>query len=258
MQPAEPFIFNRRNVNYVHGKKKRLSSFQLGIGSFWRIFVFGLAVPIFGIVALYVLVGIDLITQIRVDQDYRTTRAEITDGISSTQDMIFTTYTIEYTFDIASAAYGDKQYVGGELWENSHLGDRVSVRYSALDPSLSYIEGETVFSTGRLPMTGVVVGFGALMLFGGISFWGKELRIRRLSRVGTILTGTLAGAGWSSLGTRTVVTYEAYVEFMTPEGEQVKSRCSITDRVTFPRRPVPLPGTPVLILYENKRRFMLL
>lgn len=245
MQPAEPFIFNRRNVNYVHGKKKRLSSFQLGIGSFIRIFGFGLAAPLMGAAAFYFLLAVPLITQLRIDQDYQTTRAMIV-------DRSLTSNWIEYAYEVDGVEYRASENA------SDALPLEISIRYSVQDPSLSYIEGETPFSSGSLPKTGSIIAGFLLFLFPIVDVWGRELRIRRLSRVGTILTGTLIAAGWESLGKRTVVNYLVHFYFMTPEGEQVELRYEITDRVTFPRRPVPLPGTPVLILYENKRRFMLL
>lgn len=251
MQPALPFIFNRRNVNYVNGKKKQL-------GSLRSVFFLAFFGPIFGLLILYVLVGIDLITQIQVDQDYKTARAEITQGTSTTRQVIFTTYELNYAFEVDNVEYRRKQTVGGELWENTYVGDRVSIRYSTLDPSLSYIEGETVFSSGRLLMTALAIGFGILAIIAGIGAVREQLKLKKFSRNATIISGTLIKVDKSSLGKRTAVTYLTAFEFHTPEGKLIREIRSIPDKVVRPFRPLPEPGTPILILYESEQHFMVL
>lgn len=249
MQQNTPFIFNSKNADFVTGKRKRPARES-------SLFFFGLIAPALGAFILYFLFLDDFIQQWQVDQAFKTVDAVVTDGESTTRYLIFSSYELDYEYRVNGVRYTGDQSVGGDLWENIFIGDEIPIRYSVDDPSRSYVEGHGVFSQGRLLWTIMAVGFGSLFILMGIGTVIGWLNNRRLGSRGAILQGRLITARTSPSANR-MVNYNVQFEFLSPDGIRIEGKRTFLIPAKRAPRP-PAPGTPVLILYENEKRYMLL
>jgi hypothetical protein len=250
MEQGRPFIFDRANVAFANGESKQL-------GSWKDIGLFAVGVPLIAGFILYFLVLDTGLFQLGIDQDYGVTEAEVTDGYSVRRMLFFISYNLDYAYQVDGVTYSGSQWVG-DMWNRVDVGDVLNVRYSMSDPTRSYIEGETIFAPGRVMWTVLTIVISALMLIVAIAVIYTAFSQRQLLKNGKRIVGTLISVRETKLGKGGVVSYDAVFEFLTPDGVRIEGKKSVADGVTGSYRPPPPAGTPVLVLYQDDKHYLLL
>ncbi|HLV36607.1 MAG TPA: DUF3592 domain-containing protein [Spirillospora sp.] len=248
------FLLQPANKAFLLGKRRIISTFSgFGLGCGGLFMLPFLAVGIF----VLVLAVIEwrnyhlLNTTGVVVQGTYTGRHQVVDD-----DDGDITYYADYEYLVNDTIYTGDHSVSRELYNRVEPGMRVDIRYVPSDPAISRIEGtngieEALFFT-------VFAAFWNLIswaIFAGmiVSF----RRDRRLSRLGKLVRGELLNA---TSRRDSDGDYHVTVEysFVPPDGGDVIFKKQSAQRNDLKNKPLPAKGSPVMVLYKDRRHFKML
>lgn len=248
------FLFYPENQAFIEGRRRRIHGND-GVGCFFILFMIPFALMGIFVIALTVW-EFNVYTTLQnegVITDGRVLSRRF-DPASDSDDS--DTWFVAFTYAAEGREYTHEQSVSEAFYNRAEQGGRIEVRYAASDPSLARLEGTT--STSSFTFLGVfsilwnVVSWGVL---------GAAIVSRRkqtyLVRKGRILKGRVI----ECMGeTDSDGDYYVKVEFdFQPEdgGPALQTHKRLMLNHAKGRR-LPLYGTPVAVLYANRRNFELL
>jgi hypothetical protein len=167
-----------------------------------------------------------------------------------------TTYYAEYQYEVAGTPYYGSHSVSYELYNRVEKGGGVNILYAPSNPGLARIDG-----TNDVSMPAFLTLFA--LLWNGIS-WGifgsiivSHRRDRELARDGQLVRGELVSASGQT-GSKGKYYVTARYRFQPPDSGEPIVRNQTALRSDMRNTAMPAAGTPVMVLYKNRKRFKML
>jgi hypothetical protein len=235
------------NRKFVMGEKSR-------IGNSTTMYIMAaIFFLIAGAIAYYFGGGV-----LRADEAARsgkTTRAEITDAYSSRSNKGGTSYYIDYEFKAGGQTYKKHVQIGSGLYNNTYIGDSVSIKYLPTDPNVSVLTGDYKDDTER--NNGIIlmaIFLPTCLIIGALILWVDGSN-RRISG-GQLLAGQIISSQGRA-GSKG--TYNVTIEygFTNPYGQQLTKK-QTSNRPDLRKSPLPAAGTPVAVLYVDDKFYRLM
>jgi hypothetical protein len=252
VQPApstDVFLLNPRNMAFVLGQTRRLAS--AGYGCVMLFFI-----PFLVVGAFFLVYGVKSVYEWQqLTTEGVTTRAKFIDRSISTDSDGDDTYYVTFQFGLDNRTYGVEQSVDSSTYYGAETGVIVDIVYVPANPQLARIAGmeageeEIFLVVFSLCWNGIVL----LIFLSVVAGWR---RVRRLSREGQIVRGELVSAS-GRRGNKGNYFVTVNYRFRTPGGEELSGKETAT-RNDLRGRELPAPGTPLSILYKDRKTHMAL
>lgn len=187
------------------------------------------------------------------------TTGEIVQTFTGANSAGNTAYYVDYAFIVPGIehTFTGRQTVGRDDFPNWEMGQAVTVRYLPDDPSRSKLvtgdDDSPLASIAGIGMAVIMLGGLAIMVLRMVWGWQQE---RKLFAEGRLLPGSIAKIRWgkdSDGDPELRVTFS----FVAPDGKLVRKR---QKKLAISQQGESLPpeGTPVAVLYLNRRTFRML
>ncbi len=247
---AEIFLIKPPHRDFVLGKSKKLNrSGAFGIGCislFISIFV------LLGVVFLAFTVR-ETIEWYTISQRGVVSNAQyIHRRISKSDDS--DTHYVSFQYTHNESEYSREQQVDQAIYNRAEIGATVQIEYVPTNPQMAIIVGTNSFPL--VPMLFVLVWNGTvyLVIFLVLRHYRRRVFLERNGKMiaGEILEATIT----ADIDGDLTVSVE-YV-FSVPDSDKRLSKTERATRNDLRKQKLPPPGTPVVILYYNERKFMLL
>ncbi len=243
----EVFLLNPGNRAFVAGQSRRLAPASYGcvLLFFIPFLLVGFLFLAFGIKSLY--------EWQQLTTEGVTTRGKFIDRRISTDSDNDTTYSVTFQFGLDNHTYIVEQSVDSGTYSRAETGTVVDVVYVPDNPELARIAG-TETSPGDafvLVFSLCWNGFVWLVVLATVSSWRK---MRALQRSGQITRGeVVACKGRSSSKGRYVITVQ--YRFSPPDGGAMISDKKTETRNDLRGQALPAQGTPLAILYRDRKTY---
>ncbi|MBI1277296.1 MAG: hypothetical protein GC179_04125 [Anaerolineaceae bacterium] len=246
----DSFILHQAHYDFVFGNSKSLnrSSF-LGVGCL-TIFL-----SIFVIVGVFMLGTAlsDTYNWFAINQSGIGNTAQLTNRrISSGDDS--DTYYVSFRFNHNGKNYLREQKVNWDIYNSAEIGGRVDIVYAPSNPQGAKLTGTNSAPTWMLFFALIWNAIIGLIVFFVIQ---QYRRVKFLERHGRMLPGEILESSHSTDSDGDLSLKVEYT-FRTPDSNKRLSKVERATRNDLKGQRPPAPGTPVVILYYNEQRYMLL
>jgi len=247
---ADTFLLYPQHRDFVLGNSKKLASnnrFALGcMGAFFSIFV------VVGICMLVMTLR-DTYEWFLVMQQGMTTTGEYTDRrISNSDDSDAHYVTFQYT--VVDTRYTTEQQVSEDVYRRAEVGGRVELVYARSNPQIAVVQGTNRPPIGFIIFSLVWNGFIGGIIYVLIKYSRKQ---RYLEENGRLIRGEVIKSSQSKDSDGDLILKVEY-RFLVPGTYQRLTKTDRAERNDLRGQPLPAAGTPVIILYDNEKLFMLL
>jgi hypothetical protein len=184
-------------------------------------------------------------------------RGEYTDKyITTDDDDGGTTYHVDYRYEVNGITYTGSHSVDQGLYSRVENGAGVDILYAPGDPGLSRVEGTNDISTP--------IFLTVFAVFWNLISWGIFLAAivgyrqdRQLMREGQLVRGELVNISGRN-GSKGRYYVSADYRFQPPDGGIPISKRQTATRDDLRRTGLPEAGTPVMVMYKNRKHFKML
>lgn len=246
----DTFLLRLEHRDFVLGHRQTLASgnrFLLGcVGAFFSVFV------CFGI-GMMVMTLRDTYEWFVIMQQGMTTTAEYIDRrISSSDDS--DSYYVSYEYTVANNLYTYEQHVSEDIYNRAEVGGRVDIVYARSNPEVAAVQGTNNPPIGFILFSLVWNGLIFAIIWLLIKFSRQQ---KLLEKNGRLIRGEVLQSTQTKDSDGDLILKVEY-KFQAPESYQVITKTERAQRNDLKDTPLPERGTPVLILYNNEKHFMLL
>jgi hypothetical protein len=248
------FLLQPTNMSYLLGQSKLVSTMgRLGLGCTALFLLPFVAIGLFVII----FAGTEWRNYYILDTSGVVVRGQYTDKyITTDDDDGGTTYYVDYVYEVNERPFIGNHSVSWDVYNRAGIGEGVSILYAPNDPSLSRIEGTNDISTPVfLTFFAVCWNLISWGVFLGIIIGG--IRDRQLSRDGQLVRGELLGMTGRS-GSKGAYSVTAEYSFLPPDEGDVIFNKQTAQRNDLRGATFPDKGTPIMVLYKNRKHFKML
>lgn len=251
---SDVFLLQPSSMAYLLGQKKTMTTLN-GLGA--------------GCSSLFMLpfliVGILVIAFAAVEwRNYHLleTTGEIVRGrysnkyITTDDDDGGTNYHVEYTYEVNGGLFSGSDTTSWEDYNRAGIGEGINILYAPSDPSLSAIEGMNDIGTPIfLTVFSLIWNLFSWGIFAGIII--SLIRDRQLMRDGQTVRGELLSIrGYN--GSKGKYYVNAEYTFLPPDSDELLTGKNRVQRSDLRGASLPGKGTPVMVMYKNRRHFKML
>ncbi len=247
---ANTFLLRPDHRDFVLGKSKILGrSSRVGIGC---IIAFFSVFALFG-VGMMVMTLYDTYEWFVINQQGMTTTARYIDRRMSSSDDS-DSYYVTYQYSLNSTDYTREQQVAKALYNNAEVGGRVEIVYARSNPQIAAIEGTNNLPLSLLIFSLIWNAFVLIPIWLGIKFYRQY---KLLEREGRLVQGEILRVMHSLDSDGDFILKLEYI-FQVPGTYQRLSKTESAQRNDLKGQVLPVRGTPVVVLYNHEKHFMLL
>ncbi len=246
---ADVFLLNPKNKTFVEGKTHRPVS---PVSGFTLVVLFAFAV---GGIAALVMVLREWVVVVQLSAYGESTAGLVVDHrTESGEDS--TTYYITFRYVIDDRLYIQEQAVGESAYDQFANSSRVVVRYFPADPNIARLTEPDTDTVGHnVLITLSIVVLNTFMWWKVRGTIKKNRRYQQLGREGRMVTGEVLRSEGHKDEDGYIVTM--HYCFQSPSGRPLLGKVSRT-RNDLKRKPLPEPGTPLVVLYLDDTSYELL
>lgn len=251
MNQVEPFLLRPDHRDFALGNSKSLGgrSSRFGIGcisAFIGVFV------LFG-VGMMLMTLRDTYEWFVISQQGMTTTARYIDRrVSSSDDS--DSYYVTYQYAVNSSDYTREQRVTEAHYNQAEVGGRVDIVYTRSNPQIAAVEGTNSPPIGFLLFSLLWNAFVWIPIGLGIKFYRQY---KLLEREGKLVQGEILKVSHSLDSDGDFILKLEY-GFKVPGTYQKLSKTESAQRNDLKGQDLPVRGTPVVVLYNHEKHFMLL
>ncbi|MBZ0300049.1 MAG: DUF3592 domain-containing protein [Anaerolineae bacterium] len=254
VNPDEVFLLQRGNAAFLAGRRKSVSMIA-GIGS-GCMTLFMLPFVVIGIVVIIFAIG-EWRNYSLLDSTGVIVRGQYTGRhYDEDDDDGSITYYASYTYRANDRQYSSDHSVSQDLYNRVEPGAGVDVLIAPSDPGVSRIAGTNDISTPIfLTVFSVLWNTISWGIFAGIIV--STLRDRDLARTGQVVRGELVSIS-DRRDSDGDYQLKAEYRFVPPDGGEPLSKTQRAQRNDLKGQTLPPKGTPVAVLYKDRKRFKML
>ncbi len=251
---GDVFLLQPANAAFMLGQRTIASTFS-GI-SFGCVGLFLLPFLAIGIFVI-VMAGVEWRNYTLLNTTGVVVRGEYTGKyIDEDDDDGGVSYHARYEYRVNDILYQGEHSIGQDIYNRVEQGAGVNIIYAPSDPSVSRIEGEQGIENALF--------FTFFALFWNLISWGMFLgmvisrrRDRILSREGQMVRGERRGIS-TRRDSDGDLQFTAEYSFVPPDGGDVIFRKQTAQRNDLKNGTLPDKGTPVMVLYKDRKHFKML
>jgi hypothetical protein len=164
-------------------------------------------------------------------------------------------YYVSFQFSDDINNYSLERRVSKDIYDTAEKGVNIPIVYVPLHPEWTKIVGNES-PPSLLSVLGSLIWIGIILLvivFAIRAYW----RDRFLARNGIRVEGVILASSYST-DSEGGLTLRLEYAFEMPDSHKFLTKTECATRNDLQGKPLPPPGTPVLILYYNERQYMLL
>lgn len=244
------FFLRPESRDFVLGKSKTsVSNNRLMMGCI------GMMLSVFVLAGLGLLVMTlsDVYEWFLIMQQGVTTTGEYADRRVSTADDS-NAYYVTFQYTAADTRYTTEQRVSETIYERAEVGGRVEIVYARSNPQFAAVQGTNQPPTALLVFTLVWNTFITGIIWMLVKFSRKQ---RYLEQNGRLVGGEIVKSSQSKDSDGDLILKVEY-RFLAPRTYQRIVKTARAQRNDLRDQPLPAAGTPVIILYDSEKLFMLL
>lgn len=247
---AETFLLRPEYRDFVLGKRKTLghgSPFALGcVGAFFSVFV------LFGVGMMLMTLRDTYEWFVIMQQGMATTAQYIDRRVSSSDDS--DSHYVTYQYTVGDTRYTHEQQVREDMYNRAEVGGRVEVVYARSNPQIAAVEGTNSPPIGFLLFSLLWNGIIGGVVWFSIKFYRQQ---KLLEQKGQLIRGEVLNSTQSKDSDGDLILKVEY-RFQAPATYQVITKTERAQRNDMNEQPLPERGTPVIVLYNDEKHFMLL
>lgn len=262
---GQPVLLNSRNQAFVEGRSRYLDPLFLVI-----MLIIGLSNIIFFSACLYIGLS-SFLTEKELDEKGITTQAVVTKLSESGSGSRLTLF-MEYSWTAPDPAtkqptqYRRTDQIDGSTYANYRVGDSITIRYLAAQPSEARPYSPALPKSGFNRLLIIILGIFAFFELVGLGFvvngilsWRRQ---QELAANGQRLTGTVLRVERSFIWAAILVVHYSFTSPQTGlvlQGKRACYRWEVRRLVNlFGKGAAQLVNQPVYVLYLNDKKFMAL
>jgi hypothetical protein len=249
LQP-EVFLLNRGNRAFVAGHSRRLA--PAGYGCILAFFI-----PFLLMGLAFFAVGVNgLVQWQQLNSEVVTTRGKFIDRSISTNSKGNTTYYVTFQYGLDNQTYVVEQRVDRAIYDRAEVGGVVDIVYVPDNPSLARVAGTLSNPDDAIMLVFAVFSNGILWLI-ALAIVKAYRKDRLLEREGQLIGGEVISAK-GRYGSKGHYNLTVEYRFRAPDtGEAILDKAKET-RNDLRGETLPAPGTPVAVLYRDRKTYKVL
>ena len=248
------FLLRPANMAYVRDQNKAVLTLgRLGLGCTALFLLPFVAIGVFVII----FAGVEWRNYHILNTTGMVTRGEYTNKyITTDDDDGGTTYHVEYLYEVNERVFSGSDTVSREAYSGAGVGEGIGILYAPGDPGLSTLEGANDIGT-PIFLT-FFAGFWNLVSWGiFLALIVGAYRDRQLVRDGQLVNGELLSINGRN-GSKGSYHVTAEFSFLPPDEGEVIFGKQTAQRNDLRGASLPGKGTPVMVLYKNRKHFKML